>query len=468
MSRGVVGNVSEDYHPLLVLQSVPYFGRRWIIQEIALNIDVQLFLGEAQIPWARVYCALQADVSASKKFVQPRAQTLEKLSRLWKHKSGFAQETGHHQGSQSSLGIFGLLESFTDSKCGNPRDMIYAISGLAIDTVDANETQSSSNNWPMIPILADYSRSVEEVYTQFALASIEKSYGLEILVARCDRPMDASSLSANLPSWVPDWRIRPHHSIGQLFLRTIGTFRDKPGTIQLTTAGSTETPEVHVQQFSVASSNSNGDPMLLVRAVLSIPPTRCLDAIRDFLASYSPDCSGWCVEDDGTTQVDYYDPILHFLDSLLKELDFYLKPNYWTDQYFESPGVDGVSDELYSVLEGYNIYATHVYRKGEGEVRAYTYFGLTREAVCEGDFLMPMEAHYMADHHTWASRHVLLREDSTGTFRIMGGSLALRFVCLLEGPYEGDGCGFRRALREQGPGFVPVFGTPKVIKLRLV
>lgn len=56
VSRGTIRRVSGNSHPFTILPFIEYFGRRWIIQEPVLNIDVQLFYGDTQTSWPR-FCA---------------------------------------------------------------------------------------------------------------------------------------------------------------------------------------------------------------------------------------------------------------------------------------------------------------------------------------------------------------------------------------------------------------------------
>jgi hypothetical protein len=297
VSRGNLSRISDTDYPLSVLLFFEYFGRRWIIQEMALDVDVQLFFGDSQISWARICAVLHHFLDASKGYSPPQTLIIERLALLWKHKSGLSSHRVGKDGGQDGLGIFSLLESFEHSKCADSRDILYAICGLATDVFTSQESGSrwltaSERRHSLIPITIDYTDPIEQVYTQFAWNSIKAGYGLEILAARCDRHSPTDSTSPLLPSWVPDWQNTPYPALGVSFSKRYIMARDSPYIIKLTVDSAKDPSFVNLSQLSFARCNYMEKPMLAVRAVCCIPQSGCLEALRDFMASYSM-CSQW-------------------------------------------------------------------------------------------------------------------------------------------------------------------------------
>ena len=109
---------------------------------------------------------------------------------IWKHQSAVAE-------NQNTLMM--NLWSFRSRKCGNPRDKVYAILGIC-------------NDVRMRDITVNYSFSVARVYCEAAKFILLKEGSLKLLSA-----CESHGFSAELPSWVPDWRIdarsRPMRSI---------------------------------------------------------------------------------------------------------------------------------------------------------------------------------------------------------------------------------------------------------------
>ncbi|KAF2678522.1 hypothetical protein K458DRAFT_394796 [Lentithecium fluviatile CBS 122367] len=74
----------------------------------------------------------------------------------------------------------------------DPRDKIYALSGIAEDTESLN-------------LKTDYSKTCEEVFVEVAISLLEKE-GLDMLSI-----FHALRTTANLPSWVPNFSSRGLH-----------------------------------------------------------------------------------------------------------------------------------------------------------------------------------------------------------------------------------------------------------------
>lgn len=208
LSRGDTSKISTEGLPLSFLLDMEYFGRRWIIQELVSNVDVRLFCGRVNMSWARFCAALLHLFRAYPGPSPPHRDKFEKLVLLWDYHTALSRLTTHQPGIKDERGIFSLLYSFGHSKCKDPRDKRYAICGVATNVLTYHSHHKQYTPVPdsevnLISITVDYGSSVEQVYTQFAWSALNAGYGLELLIARCDRP-PAESSCQGLLSWVPD------------------------------------------------------------------------------------------------------------------------------------------------------------------------------------------------------------------------------------------------------------------------
>ena len=141
-----------------------------------------------------------------------------KIHDLWKHWAQLQKVATFNRPSPSWLSIFSLLETMEHNKCSDPRDIIYALSGMA-DDIRVQETWRPPYRRDMgmydrnyeIPLRITYSEDVETIYTRFAIDTLKQDYKVQarVIFAAVRRARSPHSDFSNLPSWVPDWRIPP-------------------------------------------------------------------------------------------------------------------------------------------------------------------------------------------------------------------------------------------------------------------
>ncbi|KAI1746155.1 heterokaryon incompatibility protein-domain-containing protein [Xylaria scruposa] len=184
---------SELLMSISSLVQLPWFSRRWIVQEAVLNPDVLLCCCDEELSWVRLASCLGMINNPP-----PDARSLHTLLAmvsLWK-RWVFNSDVARNGG------IFDLLEAFDHFQCFDDRDRLFALGGLATDLgVGANSLPG------LLPLQVDYTITAELLYARFGRDVLEftgdpmKHQLLRSSLARCN---DGQS---DLPSWVPDWRL---------------------------------------------------------------------------------------------------------------------------------------------------------------------------------------------------------------------------------------------------------------------
>lgn len=178
---------------VLEIFSAPYFRRTWIIQEVAISPVVQLTYAGVLIDWDQLNFAggkmleilrdMDQDNKKSEEAVQVFRTGWNSMGQLTEQRRQvkWAKDTGGR-----ITPLIGLLSDLAskNSEATDPRDKIYGLLSLAGDI----------DKLPR----PDYSKSVEEIYTEFARVLYSTGRGIFALAG-------SENQSLNLPSWVPDW-----------------------------------------------------------------------------------------------------------------------------------------------------------------------------------------------------------------------------------------------------------------------
>lgn len=146
----------------------PYFSRIWVVQEIALSKNAVL-VDKDEYPWS---------IFGSVKAAPPRKPllSLAVIRQL-----------------QDPSQLMSMLRLGRDCQSSDPRDKVFALLGLIVGAGAEG-------------LVADYSRSVADVYTWIAryLIDVQKVAALDIL-GEVNLVEQGASQAYDLPSWVPDW-----------------------------------------------------------------------------------------------------------------------------------------------------------------------------------------------------------------------------------------------------------------------
>jgi hypothetical protein len=209
MKTGHFHSLEDLFHPKRSLMQAatslvqrPWFHRLWIIQEVTLASNLELFCGSSSIQGdvffhaIRVLCSIVTD--------PPMPWLLKPYRNALKLGQLRAQESA---GQKHSLPH--LAQKLSKWDCKKDHDRLIALFGL-ID----RDTQA----W----FTPSYSIPAQELYANFAKGHMNSTKGLDILhFAGCGdsdahpffQAGDRIVLRANpppddIPSWVPDWRVQ--------------------------------------------------------------------------------------------------------------------------------------------------------------------------------------------------------------------------------------------------------------------
>ncbi|RDW65565.1 hypothetical protein BP5796_10257 [Coleophoma crateriformis] len=178
----------DDFPAYFRLFNRPWFVRGWVVQEIAVAKKIVVYCGSSTADWDEFMLGL---IFVQEMDILPTSD-LKSVSRLLE--MGLTRQA-FQKGYPAS--VLMLLLRHKSTLVTDPRDKIYAISGMAVDSGPT----STYENIDGLDIRPDYRAPVEVVYQNLARDIMVKEHVLGLLnVPR--KPNTDSNL--NLPSWVPD------------------------------------------------------------------------------------------------------------------------------------------------------------------------------------------------------------------------------------------------------------------------
>jgi hypothetical protein len=183
-------DMDDHVADILTFFNLPYFRRLWILQEVAMSMDITFICGKTRLSWFRLYSVLQSDQykrlaeSSQSDFAGIRAARL--TADAWSANCLIGQKRSTMAGRKH---IFDLVSASSMYQCTDARDRIFALYSLA--------------NHRTAHMKIDYSLDVYDTYRNFALACMADGRTHEILDAALAR---LDSTSTRWPSWVPDWQ----------------------------------------------------------------------------------------------------------------------------------------------------------------------------------------------------------------------------------------------------------------------
>lgn len=181
------GEDFADFQSLFAkFSDLPWFHRRWILQEAAVSRDITVYCHTEKIKWRRfiyAFALLEAFIGTA---------------------TGAASCTGDLQQCKAFITIrsvqwtdtnlLDLLWDLDHAACSEPSDRLYALYGLA----------NPASHEGLAIGLVDYTRSWDATFRRFAVSLIDSKRLLDLF-----RHIYAfgtlKDLDGSLPSWVPNW-----------------------------------------------------------------------------------------------------------------------------------------------------------------------------------------------------------------------------------------------------------------------
>jgi hypothetical protein len=182
----------EGQYALLELCNRPYFGRRWIIQEVAVSPTAEAICGDLifDFDWLWSAYALNSEeeraqgknqLAAMSRFRRNGSGNIVSLAAL---RSGWSRRVEQKQ--VFSRDLFDILILAAAFKVSDPKDNIYALLSFAGD----------SNFFPKV----QYQARIEDIYLAFAEVFVTQGRVID-----CIQYVSQAVSTLSLPSWVPDW-----------------------------------------------------------------------------------------------------------------------------------------------------------------------------------------------------------------------------------------------------------------------
>ncbi|PLN80568.1 hypothetical protein BDW42DRAFT_170737 [Aspergillus taichungensis] len=207
---------SEDRSPIGPLEAIPWFGRRWIIQEASLCRAAMAFLGRSMDTLDHITASVTALLNSGwtpEHTNQAALNNSEAIIFLSRYHKGIFQPSVRYS-------LVDLLLHCHGAECSEPRDRIYALMSVSPD-VGTRHIQANIMEGPNITIIPDYKKPLEDIYKDFAIQCMEKSQTLDILhcVGAFRQRASTTSQPLKVPSFVPDWtaprRWKPLYAIAR-------------------------------------------------------------------------------------------------------------------------------------------------------------------------------------------------------------------------------------------------------------
>ncbi|KAF1992956.1 HET-domain-containing protein [Amniculicola lignicola CBS 123094] len=451
-------DVKESRLDSLALERVVnlvYFSRRWIIQELVMNLDVKLLYGKACISWIRFQSAFRsiqlrriADTSSVK--------VVSRIITLWNHWMKIHKLSGHSERDDrvtQSLGVFALLSTLESSHCVDSRDILYTLATLATDIhitePSPEERKPKENIIKTISMGINYADSVETVFCNFARAAISANNGSQVLQALFSRPRSLASMNPRFPSWVPDWRIPASDD----YLR--GGLGEKEVSLILRQS------DQHSFGMALTVKHTHRFPRLRVSAVL--PPHGELPCnltaaskveIRESVQRFWTSTAHTNQDRKETPQSPVLNPAVILLQGIFPEDSgdisrlygvFQIKEKYAKQYRVEGPVT---LSNLYSPADAWIQTGTSQYSLFAARAdRGWVLFGFTQLSPSPGDRLLIYDVPRTSAVHGYSIHMaLLLRPLGEGIlskrYHLLGSVTLMAFNCLCTPSRRSSACGF--------------------------
>ena len=216
-------NLNDDtkiLEPLVALFQLPYFRRAWVVQELALAPGIVLIWGDHMIPWEELAeCATrltQPGVASKLVFTSSyfesaqdhmNSATVKPLAGGIGAISAFRNRSVMYSGMKIPWYALAPINMGRSWQCTDPRDRIFSTLGIVKAVIrDCPPSEPVRVSMDDLPI-PDYTKSTEQVYTEFAIWQMNVTKTLFPVAIVEDRSRRNPAFRDTLPSWVPDFSV---------------------------------------------------------------------------------------------------------------------------------------------------------------------------------------------------------------------------------------------------------------------
>jgi hypothetical protein len=195
-----------------------FWGRIWIVQEMALAKKVTLMCEDAELDWDLISSFLRDepyfdafhlhdDIRFAKSIGKENFRNMFSHIKFFHDQRTVTQKVLTAQTPEKDAGsdLLDILARFRSMESSDPRDKVFGLLGLVHGSHHVD---------------VDYSKTVLQIYTQTALSIIECSENLDMI---CQNPFEPKFTSNDgkdvdqRPSWVPDFGLGQWSSYSVLF-----------------------------------------------------------------------------------------------------------------------------------------------------------------------------------------------------------------------------------------------------------
>ena len=211
----------------------PWFGRGWVVQEVALSTSASVFWGHSEIDFEWLGLA---SFSVHLNHAFKANQSVRNCFFLFLVCRSL-QRSNRPRGS-----FFNLLARTERLAFNEPKDRIYGLLGLKTFECDLADGQ------PFID--PDYNITTLECYRRVAVKLLSESHDLRVLSWTCC----ASRLAEDWPSWVPHWNVPSSREFADFAQQGIQE-KDVSGLVQISETSFGGIQCVEISGFKVDTIN---------------------------------------------------------------------------------------------------------------------------------------------------------------------------------------------------------------------
>ncbi|OCL09838.1 HET-domain-containing protein [Glonium stellatum] len=202
----------DRWEAVSALLSNPWFGRVWVMQEVGLAADALFFCGDAEIEAIELLEFFLSLLGSGQALYDHFSLNLSQVNIWTEYWTITRPEYMSIAEKSPDLSFVQILADARHLNATDPRDYIFAFLGhpTAMQFPPGQEARAGMDYGSIMSlkigllIQPDYTKSVQEVYTEFAVKILETTNSIYLLsyIIHFEK-----SIEENIPSWVPRWNL---------------------------------------------------------------------------------------------------------------------------------------------------------------------------------------------------------------------------------------------------------------------